>query len=216
VRCRRVGAAHEPRNQAPLMNASSTVTTLPVTEHRIKPAQIAHFVIYTSRFIEAVAWYKAMLNCTATFENDNLAFLTYDDEHHRVAIAAIPGLAEQPKQTASIHHVAFTYRTLWELLVTWKRLSEQGFLPYWTVNHGPTTSMYYADPDGNRIEFQVDNFASSEEAKAYCASPEFRENSVGVEFEPEVLLGRLNAGESEAVLKRRPNIGPRSISTSRA
>jgi hypothetical protein len=76
--------------------------------------------------------------------------------------------------------------------------------------------MYYADPDGNRIEFQVDNFATAEEAKAFCALPEFRENSVGVEFDPEELLRRLTAGESEAALKRRPNIGPRDISTSRA
>jgi catechol 2,3-dioxygenase-like lactoylglutathione lyase family enzyme len=198
------------------MNASTNIATLPVMDYRIKPAQIAHFVIYTSQFAAATAWYKAMLNCTATFEDDKLAFLTYDDEHHRVAIASMPGLAQQPKQAASIHHIAFTYRTLWELLVTWKRLSDLGILPYWTVNHGPTTSMYYADPDGNRIEFQVDNFASCEEATVFCASPEFAENSVGVEFDPEDLLQRLNAGESEAVLKRRPNIGPRNISTSRA
>ena len=198
------------------MTASTNLASLPVAENRIKPAQIAHFVLYTSRFAEAVAWYKSVLNCTATFEDDKLAFLTYDDEHHRVAIASMPGLTEQPKNAASIHHIAFTYRTLRELLVTWQRLSAQGIAPYWTVNHGPTTSMYFADPDGNRIEFQVDNFASAEEAKAYCALPEFQENSVGVEFEPEDILRRLNAGESEAVLKRRPNIGPRSISTSRA
>jgi catechol 2,3-dioxygenase-like lactoylglutathione lyase family enzyme len=198
------------------MNLSSNVAPLPVADHGIRPAQIAHFVLYTSRFAESAAWYKKLLNCKVTFENETLAFLTYDDEHHRVAIASVPGLAEQPKAVAAIHHVAFTFRTLGELLLTWKRLSAVDILPYWTVNHGPTTSMYYADPDGNRIEFQVDNFATTEEAKAYCALPEFMENSVGVEFEPEKLLQRLNAGESEATLKRRPNIGPRSISTSRA
>ena len=198
------------------MTASSNLAQLPVTDRHVKPAQIAHFVIYTSRFAEATAWYKAFLGASATFEDEKLAFLTYDDEHHRVAIAYLPGLAQQPKQVASIHHIAFTYGTLWELLVTWKRLAEQAILPYWTVNHGPTTSMYYADPDGNRIEFQVDNFATADEAKAYCSLPEFQENSVGVEFDPEDLLLRLNAGESEAALKKRPNIGPRSILTSRA
>jgi hypothetical protein len=68
--------------------------------------------------------------------------------------------------------------------------------------------MYYADPDGNRIEFLVDNFATAGGAKAYCALPEFANNSVGVEFDPADLLRRLEAGESESVLKKRPNIGP--------
>jgi catechol-2,3-dioxygenase len=185
-------------------------------KNRVSPSQIAHFVIYTSRYAELTAWYKVALGATATYEDDKLAFLSYDDEHHRVAIASVPNLERQREGTASIHHIAFTYLTLRDLLLTWKRLAEAAIVPYWTVNHGPTTSMYYADPDGNRIEFQVDNFKTAAEAKAYCALPEFAENSVGVEFDPEDLLRRLEAGESEAVLKRRPNIGPRGIETSRA
>ena len=51
---------------------------------RFVPRQIAHFVIYTSRFAESVAWYKTMLGATATYEDDRLAFLSHDDEHHRV------------------------------------------------------------------------------------------------------------------------------------
>jgi catechol-2,3-dioxygenase len=183
---------------------------------RVAPAQIAHFVIYTSRYAEMLVWYKKALNAAATYEDDKLAFLSYDKEHHRVALVAVPNLEGQREGTAAIHHIAFTYLTLRDLLQTWQELAEEGINPYWTVNHGPTTSMYYSDPDGNRIEFQVDNFATSDEAKAYCALPEFAENSVGVEFDPIELLRRLDAGESEAVLKRRPNIGPRTIESSRA
>jgi catechol 2,3-dioxygenase-like lactoylglutathione lyase family enzyme len=183
---------------------------------RVAPAQIAHFVIYTSRYPEMLAWYKKTLTASATYEDDKLAFLSYDDEHHRVALVGVPNLERQREGTAAIHHIAFTFLTLRDLLLTWQGLTEEGIIPYWTVNHGPTTSMYYADPDGNRIEFQVDNFATSDEAKAYCALPEFAENSVGVEFDPIELLRRLDAGESEAVLKKRPNIGPRTIESSRA
>src|ERR1700730_47207 len=35
------------------------------------------------------------------------------------------------------------------------------------MNHGSTTSMYYADPDGNRIELLIDNFATAEEGRAW-------------------------------------------------
>ena len=197
------------------INPASKIGKVPAAK-RVVPAQIAHFVIYTSRYAEMNAWYKAALGASVTFEDDTLAFLTYDDEHHRVALVAIPNLERQREGFATIHHIAFTYLTLRDLLDSWQRLSEEGIVPYWTVNHGPTTSMYYADPDGNRIEFQVDNFATSEEAKAFCALPEFAENSVGVEFDPQDHLRRLDAGESEAMLKRRPNIGPRTIETSRA
>lgn len=41
-------------------------------------------------------------------------------------------------------------------------------------NHGPTTSLYYRDPDGNQIETQVDNFETAEEATAFMNSPELR------------------------------------------
>jgi catechol 2,3-dioxygenase-like lactoylglutathione lyase family enzyme len=195
---------------------SLSICDPPLAEIRVAPTQIAHFVIYTSRYAELTAWYKVVLGASATFEDDKLAFLSYDEEHHRVAIASMPNLERQLPGTAAIHHIAFTFRSLRDLMLTWARLSEKGIIPYWSVNHGPTTSMYYADPDGNRIEFQVDNFATAAEAKAFCTLPEFVENSVGVDFDPADLLRRLNAGESESVLKKRPNIGPRSIATSRA
>jgi len=198
------------------INTQSKISRPTSATKRVVPAQIAHFVIYTSQYAEMNTWYKATLGASATYEDDNMAFLSYDEEHHRVALVAVPNLERQREGTASIHHIAFSYLNLRDLLLTWQRLSEEGILPYWTVNHGPTTSMYYADPDGNRIEFQVDNFATSDEAKAYCALPEFAENSVGVEFDPIELLRRLDAGESEAVLKKRPNIGPRTIESSRA
>ena len=40
----------------------------------------------------------------------------------------------------------------------YKRLKQQDIVPWWCINHGPTTSMYYRDPDNNQIELQVDIF----------------------------------------------------------
>ena len=45
-------------------------------------------------------------------------------------------------------------------------LAGDSIKPYWCINHGLTTSLYYHDPDDNAVELQVDNFASSEEADA--------------------------------------------------
>lgn len=71
-----------------------------------------------------------------------------------------------------------------------------------SVNHGATTSLYYADPDGNNIELQVDNFETLEEGTAYMESEAFEKNPIGVVIDPHSLLARLRAGEPEAILIR--------------
>jgi len=79
------------------------------------------------------------------------------------------------------------------------------------VNHGPTTSIYYKDPDGNKIETQVDNFPTVQEAGAFMVTPQFMENPVGVDFDPEELVARLRSGEDWTSIMKRPEIGPRNI-----
>jgi hypothetical protein len=64
--------------------------------------------------------------------------------------------------------------------------------------------MYYKDPDGNRIELQVDNFSTAEECNRWMRSGEFAANPIGVVFEPEDLLARYRAGEPIARLTARP------------
>ena len=73
--------------------------------------------------------------------------------------------------------------------------------------------MYYMDPDGNRLEAQVDNFDSNEEATAFVKSASFRENPVGVDFDPEDLAHRVRSGEDGASIKKRADIGPREMPT---
>jgi catechol 2,3-dioxygenase-like lactoylglutathione lyase family enzyme len=118
----------------------------------VKPRQLAHVVRRTSRFEELVQWYCTVLGAEVVHEDGMLAFLTYDDEHHRIAIARIPGLEDQPAMAAGTDHIAFTFADLGDLLHTYVRLEAAGIAPFWCINHGPTTSMYYKDPDGNRVE----------------------------------------------------------------
>lgn len=186
----------------------------PTTPSQIKsPMKLAHVVFRTSRFAEMVAWYKQVLNATPAFESDSIAFLAYDDEHHRIAFINVPGLAEQPAGQAGVHHVAFTYESLQTLLDNYERLKEMGVEPIWPVNHGPTTSLYYADPDGNQLEFQIDNYDSVEEAGEFFFTDAFATNPIGVDVDPAALRDRLQAGEDEAALKRRAPSGPRGVET---
>ena len=170
----------------------------------VKPRQLAHVVRRTSRFEEMVRWYCTVLGAEVVHSDGMLAFLTYDEEHHRIAIAGIPGLEEQPTMAAGTDHIAFSYGDLGDLLHTCRRLRAAGIAPYWCVNHGPTTSMYYKDPDGNRVELQVDNMPSTEAIDAWMRSGAFAANPIGVIFDPEDLVARYEAGEAIETLTARP------------
>jgi catechol-2,3-dioxygenase len=176
---------------------------------RIRPARFVHVVYRTRRFTQMLAWYQAVFDARVQHQNPALAFLTYDDEHHRFALANLDVL--QPAGTEAdrrgmigVDHVAYTYASLTDLFENYAQLAAQGIRPYWCVHHGITVSMYYADPDGNQMEFQVDCFGSNEEANAFMAGPHFAANPIGVEYDPDDWLARLRAGvpESELLVRR--------------
>ena len=101
--------------------------------------------------------------------------------------------------------MAFTFKSLGELLNTYSRLKEIGIRPYWCINHGPTTSMYYRDPDNNQVELLIDNFDDVRDGKAYMQTEVFAKNAInaiGVEFEPDSFISRLRAGISAQELVR--------------
>jgi hypothetical protein len=83
--------------------------------------------------------------------------------------------------------------------------------PSWSTNHGPTTSIYYNDPDGHRIETQVDNSDTVEEANDFMTSELFKQNLVSTDFDPETLVKRLEAGEDDKTIKTRIEIGVREL-----
>lgn len=168
----------------------------------VVPEKLSHFVIRTNNFTEMLAWYRFVFHAKTSFENEMIAFLTYDDEHHRFAFINTEKLPNPNDQFTGVDHVAFTYANLSDLLHTYKRLSDNGIKPFWCINHGPTTSMYYRDTDGNELEFQVDNFESLEEATKFFFSEAFALNPIGVDFDPDALREKLLSGVPELQLLR--------------
>lgn len=176
----------------------------------LPPSAFAHVVLRTNNMPRMRAFYIEFLGARVVHENDSLTFITYDDEHHRLALVQHPDLSPKVKASCGVDHFAYAYSTLSDLLLSYRHRQRGGMLPFWSVNHGPTISLYYKDPDGNVIELQADNFDTNHETDAFMKSASFAENPVGTDVDPEDLIRRLESGESELVLKRRVEIGPRS------
>ena len=82
-----------------------------------------------------------------------------------------------------------------DLLDLYERLKTAGIMPVRTINHGPTTSIYYADPDGNGVEFQIENYPTMEECMDFMRSDTFEANPIGVDFDADVLVERFRRGD---------------------
>lgn len=195
----------------------------------LAPQKLAHVVLRVNNFEEAKAWFCKVLNAQVVFANQMLAFLTYDEEHHRVALLNTPHLPDGGRTTTGLEHVAFTYAGLGDLLSTYVRLKGEGITPAWCINHGPTTSIYYAAPGGSNVELQVENFDSMEDLLAFFMTGRFKHDpstaefdsktfareAIGVEFDPDELVELYLAGTPEVELKRlgaagRPARGPQA------
>lgn len=163
---------------------------------RIIPTKFAHAVLRTNKFPQMVEWYTTVLNARIVYSNEMLAFMTYDDEHHRLAIAGFPGLVDRPRNVVGLDHLAYTYANIGDLVATYERLKAAGIMPVAPINHGLTTSMYYRDPDGNKVELQIDNFATSEELHAWFKNNDFAANPIGTTYDPDELARRYHEGAS--------------------
>jgi catechol-2,3-dioxygenase len=154
------------------------------------PDAFAHAVLRTSRYEAMVDWYRTVLAARIAFRDDRICFLSYDDEHHRLAIVNVPGLREQDAASARLMHLAWSYDDLGALLGTYRRLKGLGILPYRPIHHGPTVSLYYRDPDGTAVELQVDAFPAKAEAARFLQTDAFRANPIGVAFDPDAMRSR--------------------------
>ncbi len=165
-----------------------------------------HVNLKTKRLQEMVDWYGIVVGMKPTFQYPNGAWLTNDAANHRLALVTVPLLSDDPDKLmhTGIHHSAYEYATIDDLLSTYTRLKDIGIEPHACLDHGMTTSFYYVDPDGNSVELQVDNFGNWVLSSEWMrTSPQFAANPIGTPIDPEQMVAARQAGASFADLHRR-------------
>ena len=161
--------------------------------------QIGHFGLRTKGVDRAIDWYGRMLGAEVRFRNEFAAFMSFDDEHHRLVIWDDGKTEDKPATAAGVDHIGFMCRDRHALAEEYERLKELGIEPTMAVNHHFTSSLYYRDPDGNEVEISCDNMPSKAEATDFMRSTAMAEAMVppffGAEFDPKELvrLHRSNA-----------------------
>src|ERR1700749_365545 len=102
------------------------------------PKKLSHLVLQTNRRQEMIEWYCKGLGAELLYQNKFIAFISYDDEHHRVAFLdprppsanlAAEGKTARGGGEVGLHHVAFTSDPL-ALADHYEGLKGQGIAPH--------------------------------------------------------------------------------------
>jgi catechol 2,3-dioxygenase len=169
-----------------------------------------HVNLKTARLGEMIDWYEVAVGMRVNFRDDVIAFMTNDDANHRVALTALPGTSDDPEKVphSGMHHSAFEFASMEDLLGRYQSLKEDGIEPHACVDHGLTMSFYYLDPDGNSVELQSDNHGDwAASAEWMRTAAEFAANPIGELVDPDKLCDVSAGGMSAEEIHRRAYAG---------
>ena len=131
------------------------------------PISISHFEIKVRDLPGVEAFYTDILGFRVTDRSHEdsssgghrMVFLSQNPgEHHQIVLNEVKDgdLNDGDISQGSLDHLAFRVSDLKALRSFHDALKAHGGLDYETVSHGITWSLYFRDPEGNRLEFFVD------------------------------------------------------------
>jgi catechol 2,3-dioxygenase len=149
-----------------------------------------HFNLKTTRLQAMIDFYRTLVGAEVIFQDQVGAWLSNDGANHRIALLAFPNFVDDAEKDTrtGMHHSAFEYPSFEDLNSSYLRLKEAGITPALCLDHGMTLSYYYADPDGNHVELQVDCFGDWSKSREWMrSSSDFAANPIGHFVDPELI-----------------------------
>src|SRR5213594_3171401 len=132
----------------------------------IQARKLGHLVLKVRDARASRDFYTRTLGLKVSHEDleHGAVFLSFGTEHHELALFQLatgePPEAAQP----GVHHIAWQLGSFAELQAAHRELVELGIPVEATVEHNVTRSVYFFDPDGNRVELYCDMVSNGFEA----------------------------------------------------
>ena len=188
--------------------------------------KISETVLRTSRLEGMKAWYSTVLGIAPFFEHSppagtkpgdwggqtrasdlRMCFFRLSLDYPYVQMIGLfeePGVgSEVVKGSPGLHHMQLMTAGFGALCDKYEELRSAGLRPHRTANHGPMTSFYYRDPDGNNVEITAQNFPTLEAMAQFMASAVFKANPSGAEIaDPDAFVARFRNGVAVSELTR--------------
>jgi catechol 2,3-dioxygenase-like lactoylglutathione lyase family enzyme len=189
------------------------------TSGKFTPPQFSEVIFKTSQFAVMKDWYETVTDVKAFFVRDdakkpnwtgayNIAFIRIFSDHPYTQVLGlfevpdVNGKANNQKGEPGMHHMQLRHASLDHLFSRYEALRTRGITPMRSFNHGPGTSFYYHDPDGNTVELSSANFVNEADYLAYFRSESYAKNISGIEIDPAAYVARFRAGTSQEELVR--------------
>ena len=120
--------------------------------------KVAHVVLNVGDIDASIEFYSKALGMEVVSHNKErkMAFLSFGTQHHDFGLfqrAAKDSVRDREAGQVGLNHIAMQIEGgIEELKVLYGRLLANGAQGTRTVNHEVTNSVYFLDPDGNRLE----------------------------------------------------------------
>ena len=113
--------------------------------------KVGHVVLNVKDVEASVQFYREAMGMEVMRQSEGAAFMSFGTQHHDIALFKAHEGAE--KGTLGLNHIAFQIQGgETELRQLYGRLLQYGAKVDHTTAHGATHSVYFFDPDGNRLE----------------------------------------------------------------
>ena len=124
----------------------------------IQARKLGHLVLKVRDARKSKEFYTRALGLKVAHEDleHGAVFLSFGTQHHDLALFQLAtGQAPDAKQPG-LHHTAWQLGSFEELQAAYRELREIGIPVESTIEHNVSRSLYFHDPDGNRVELYCD------------------------------------------------------------